>query len=67
MFGLDAVSVALGDGCWSVWLSMVVLTLGELITLSTAMALAARLALLEMWSVCSDGGVTRTCRFCGAA
>jgi MFS family permease len=48
VFGLGAGSVALGAGCWPFWLSMVVLTLSELIMLPTGIALTARLAPPEM-------------------
>lgn len=48
LFGLGAGSVVLGGGFWPFWASMVVLTLGELVTLPTGMALAARLAPAEM-------------------
>ena len=48
LFGLGAGSVALGGGFWPFWVSMVLLTVGELVTLPTGMALAARLAPAEM-------------------
>ena len=44
LYALGAGSVALGGGFWGFWLSMVVLTCGELLLVPTGTALAANLA-----------------------
>jgi MFS family permease len=47
-YALGAGSVALGHGFWGFWLSMVVLTFGELLLAPTGTALAANLAPPDM-------------------
>jgi MFS family permease len=48
LYSLALGSVALGRGFWGFWLSMVILTVGELIQSPTATTLAANLAPAEM-------------------
>jgi MFS family permease len=48
LYAVGAGSVALGQGFWHFWLSMVVLTLGELLLVPTATAVAANLAPADM-------------------
>ncbi len=48
LYALGTGSVALGCGFWAFWLSMVILTVGELLLVPTATALAANLAPAEM-------------------
>jgi MFS family permease len=48
LYAIGAGSVALGRGFWSFWLSMVILTCGELLLMPTAEAYAANLAPADM-------------------
>jgi MFS family permease len=48
LYGLGAGSVALGSSFWAFWLSMVILTTGELLLMPTATAVAANLAPADM-------------------
>lgn len=48
LYGLGAGSVALGRGFWAFWLSMVILTFGELLLAPTGTAYAANLAPPDM-------------------
>jgi MFS family permease len=48
LYGIGAGSVALGHGFWAFWVSMVVLTFGELLLAPTGTALAANLAPADM-------------------
>jgi MFS family permease len=48
LYALGVGSVALGSGFWAFWLSMVILTCGELLVVPTGTALAANLAPLDM-------------------
>lgn len=48
LYALGAGSVALGRGFWAFWLSMVILTCGELLLAPTGTALAANLAPTDM-------------------
>jgi MFS family permease len=48
LYAIGAGSVALGHGFWNFWLSMVVLTLGELLLVPTATALTANMAPADM-------------------
>jgi len=47
-YALGVGSVAFGQGFWGFWLSMVIVTIGELITTPTATTLAANLAPADM-------------------
>ncbi|MEJ2487680.1 MAG: MFS transporter [Anaerolineales bacterium] len=48
LYALAVSSVALGTGFWGFWLSMVILTSGELLLVPTATAVAANLAPINM-------------------
>ena len=48
LYGLGVGSVALGSGFWGFWLSMVILTSGELLLVPTGTALAAGMAPADM-------------------
>ncbi len=48
LYGLGAGSVALGQGFWGFWLSMVVLTFGELLLVPTGTTVAANLSPADM-------------------
>jgi MFS family permease len=48
LYGVGAGSVALGQGFWAFWLSMVILTLGELLLAPTGSAFTANVAPPEM-------------------
>jgi MFS family permease len=48
LYALGAGSVALGSGFWAFWLSMVILTCGELLLVPTGTAFAANLAPMDM-------------------
>lgn len=48
LYAMAVSSVALGTGFWGFWLSMVILTSGELLLVPTATAVAANLAPIDM-------------------
>ncbi|OQA43703.1 MAG: Multidrug resistance protein MdtH [Chloroflexi bacterium ADurb.Bin325] len=48
LYAIGTGSVALGRGFWAFWLSMVVMTVGELLLVPTATALAANMAPADM-------------------
>jgi MFS family permease len=48
LYGIGTGSVALGHGFWGFWISMVILTIGELLLAPTGTAFAANLAPADM-------------------
>jgi MFS family permease len=48
LYAIAVTSIALGTGFWSFWMSMVILTCGELLLVPTATSVAANLAPVNM-------------------
>ncbi|MEA2007554.1 MAG: MFS transporter [Chloroflexota bacterium] len=48
LYGLGVVSIALGNGFWGFWISMVIVTAGELMIVPTAITFTANLASEDM-------------------